>query len=370
MTTPRIRVAIVFGGRSDEHAVSWMSARSVVAALDDQRFEPVGLLIDREGGWHRVPDLAGLLRAGPAADGSAGRIGPAVGGAAALAAPRDSALTGQTPGLGLDRSFDLDVVFPLVHGPNGEDGTLQGLLELCGLPYVGSGVLGSALGMDKIVQKDLLTRHGLPTVRYAAVQRRDWRADRQGTLDAVLAAVGLPCYVKPAHLGSSVGIGRATDRAELEAALDAAAGYGRRVVCEASVEDKREIECAVLGNESPVVSVPGEVLPQRAFYDYELKYQPGGAQLVVPAELSPAVAESVRNLALRAFALLDCAGLARVDFFVERSTDRVLLNEVNTIPGFTSTSMYPLLWEHSGLDYRSLITRLIELALERHGADS
>ena len=336
-----------------------MSARSVAAALDERRFEAVGLLIDREGRWHRTPDLGRLLEAGPAAS---GRIGPWVGESNDLVPLGGGALAG--PSLGLD------VVFPLVHGPNGEDGTLQGLLELCGLPYVGSGVLGSALGMDKIVQKDLFVRHGLPTVRYTAVQRHAWRDDRQRTIDAVLAGVGLPCFVKPANLGSSVGICRVTDRAELEAALDAAGGYGRRIICEQSVDDKREVECAVLGNEAPRASVPGEVLPQRAFYDYDLKYRPGGAALVVPADLPKAVAESVRQLALRAFAVLDCAGLARVDFFVERGTDRVLLNEVNTIPGFTSTSMYPLLWEKSGLGYGSLITRLIELALERHGPRS
>ncbi len=337
-----------------------MSARSVAAALDERRFEAVGLLVGRDGRWHRVPALGQLLRAGP----------PALGGSleAVAAQPAQLVPLGQAALSG--PQLALDVVFPLVHGPNGEDGTLQGLLELCGLPYVGSGVLGSALGMDKIVQKDLFVRHGLPTVRYAAVERHVWRDDPGRVIDAVLEQVGLPCFVKPANLGSSVGIGRAADRAELDAALSAAAGYGRRIICEQSVDDKREIECAVLGNDAPQASVPGEVLAQRAFYDYELKYRPGGATLVVPADLPPAVSAQVRQRALQAFAVLDCAGLARVDFFVERQTQRVLLNEVNTIPGFTATSMYPLLWEKSGLDYRSLITRLLELALERHGSRS
>ena len=346
---------MVFGGRSGEHEVSLLSARSVIAALDAERFEVVPVGITRQGRWLLPGDAALALRAGP---------GPAGGEATALVPGAERGLVA-APGsaAAIDR---LDVVFPVLHGPNGEDGTIQGLLELAGLPYVGSGVLGSALGMDKIVQKDLFVRHGLPVVEYCWLRRHEFEADPPRRAAEAAERVGLPCFVKPANMGSSVGISQARSVPELVASLQEAAGYDARLLCERAVGDKRELECAVLGNERLEVSVVGEVVPRRAFYDYEAKYAEGGADLVVPAELPAPVAAEVQALALRAFEVLDCAGLARVDFFLERDSGRLLLNEVNTIPGFTPTSMYPRLWAASGLPYRELLTRLIELALERH----
>jgi D-alanine-D-alanine ligase len=354
MITARIRVGVVFGGRSGEHEVSLLSAQSVIAALDPQRFEVVPLAITREGRWLLPWNAQVALRAGPATSG----------GAALAILPGDErslavAGGGQGPGR-------LDVVFPVLHGPNGEDGTIQGLLELAGIPYVGAGVLGSALGMDKAAQKDLFVRHGLPVVEYMLVRRRAFRADPGRIAAEVACRLGLPCFVKPANLGSSVGISRAGTESELVAALRVAAGYDARLLCERAVIQKRELECAILGNDAPEASVVGEVVPKHDFYDYEAKYTPGGAELIVPADLPPGVADEVRALALRAFEVLDCAGMARVDFFLDGATGRALINEVNTIPGFTATSMYPRLWEASGLPYRRLLTRLIELALERH----
>lgn len=351
--TGKLRVGVVFGGRSGEHEVSLMSARSVLAALDPERFEAVPVGITREGRWLPPGPAAALLRDGAAAAEGAGSVVAAVAPGQVL-----TGASGARP--------PLDVVFPLVHGPSGEDGTLQGLLELSGLPYVGAGVLGSALGMDKIVQKEVLAHHGLPVVAYRTVSRRQWREDPQGVVDALAGELGLPCFVKPANLGSSVGITKAHTCEELRAGLRAATRLDRRVIAERAVPECREIECGVLGNEHPGASVPGEVIPRREFYDYEAKYSEAGADLVVPAPLPAAVATEVAALAVRAFVALDCAGMARVDFFLDRRTLRPTVNEVNTIPGFTATSMFPRLWEASGLPYRALVTRLIELALERH----
>jgi D-alanine-D-alanine ligase len=258
------------------------------------------------------------------------------------------------------------VVFPVLHGPYGEDGAIQGLLELAGLPYVGAGVLGSALGMDKIAMKDAFRAHGLPVVGYLPLTRRALELDPQGTRAVVATSLRLPVFVKPANLGSSVGVTKVKDLAALIPALHTAARYDRRLLVEEAAIGAREIECSVLGNDSPVASVPGEVIPTREFYDYEAKYLDEGSRLVIPARLEPAVAEEVRRLAVKAFLALDCAGMARVDFFVGANDNRVTINELNTIPGFTSISMYPKLWEASGLSYPELITRLIELALERH----
>lgn len=345
----RLRVGVIFGGRSGEHDVSLQSARSVLRALDPERFEAVPLAIARDGRWLPPPQAERLLQGEPPP--------------AEAAVPPATALAA-VPGAGTRGG--LDVVFPVLHGPNGEDGSVQGLLELAGLPYVGAGILGSALGMDKVAQKDMFVRHGLPVVDYRLVRRDRLRADPEGAAAEVAAAVGLPCFVKPANLGSSVGIGRAATPAELHAALAAAAAHDARLICESSVEARRELECAVLGNAEPRASVVGEVVPHAAFYDYGAKYTPGGAELIVPAELPPARAAEVRTLALRAFEVLDCAGMARVDFFLDRATDRLYLNELNTIPGFTATSMYPRLWAASGLPYPALVARLIDLALERH----
>ena len=330
-----------------------MSARSVLAALDPDRFEAVPLGIDRQGRWLVPADAERALAAGP---------GAVPGHAVSLRPGAPEALSAE----GASGAGGIDVVFPVLHGPNGEDGTIQGLLELCGLPYVGAGVLGSALGMDKVAQKDVLVRYGLPTPAYVGVRRAQWREDPDGVLAHVRERVGLPCFVKPANLGSSVGITRAGDPEGLRGALALAASYDRRLICERAVANAREVECGILGNEAPRASVPGEIVPHAAFYDYDAKYREGGADLIVPAELPPEVARRIQELALRAFAALDCAGMARVDFFVRRDTQEVLINEINTIPGFTERSMYPRLWAASGLPYPELLAQLINLALERH----
>jgi D-alanine-D-alanine ligase len=261
----------------------------------------------------------------------------------------------------------IDVAFPLIHGPFGEDGTLQGLLELADIPYVGAGVAASAVGMDKALMKAVFRAHNLPILDWLVILRRDWNAQPDDVIYRVESVLGYPCFIKPANLGSSVGISKAHDRAELKRALDLAAQYDRKLIAERAAQNAREIECSVLGNDDPIASIPGEVIPQREFYDYAAKYaNDSGTELIVPANLSPDIARSVQAIAVRAFTAIDACGMARVDFFLERGTSKLLLNEINTIPGFTSVSMYPRMWQASGLSYADLIDRLIRLALERH----
>jgi D-alanine-D-alanine ligase len=260
----------------------------------------------------------------------------------------------------------VDVVFPVLHGPRGEDGTVQGLLELARVPYVGAGVLGSAVGMDKIMMKGAFQQAGLPVCRWLPVTRQQWRRDPFGVQERVASELDFPCFVKPANLGSSVGISKVHGPEELPLALDLAAGYDRRLIVEQGI-DAREVECSVLGNDEPRASVVGEIVPHREFYDYEAKYTDGQSDLIIPADIPPETAEQARAMACRAFLAIDAAGLARVDFFLERATGRLLVNEINTIPGFTRWSMYPKLWEASGLAYPALLDELIRLALERHG---
>ncbi|WP_143529345.1 D-alanine--D-alanine ligase family protein [Rubrobacter xylanophilus] len=339
---------VLFGGRSGEHEVSLASARSVIAGLERAGHEVVPVGITREGRWLAGGDPLRELEA--SAGGKDGTSGPPT-----LAAHRPPAEIGS-----------VDVVFPVLHGPYGEDGTIQGLLELAGVPYVGAGVLASAVGMDKITMKKVFAHHGLPQVRWVELTRKRWRGCRKEALRELEEELGFPCFVKPSNLGSSVGISRATDPEGLAAALDAAAELDRRIIVEAGVE-AREIEVSVLGNEDPEVSVPGEIVVRRGeFYDYEAKYSEGGMELRVPAGIPEETAAEIRRTARIAYEAIDAAGMARVDFFLERGTDRVLLNEINTIPGFTATSVYSRLWEASGLPYERLLERLVELALERH----
>jgi D-alanine-D-alanine ligase len=349
----RVRVGLLFGGRSSEHEVSLQSAASIASAIDASRFEVVPIGITREGRWLLPADSAAALRRGPGAVG---------GEPLALVPAGDAALV---PVGRAEAAAPVDVVFPVLHGPNGEDGTVQGLLELAGVPYVGSGVLGSAVGMDKAAMKHLLRQHGLPVVDFWLVRRPDWERDPEGVVGEAERRFGYPCFVKPCNMGSSVGVTKAHDRAELRAGLERAASFDRRLLVERAV-DAREIECGVLGNDDPVASVPGEVVPAREFYDYEAKYHDERLELRIPAPLEPSQAAEIQALSVAAFRALDCAGLARVDFFLERGTGRIYVNEVNTMPGFTRVSMYPKLWEASGLPYTDLITRLIELAFERH----
>lgn len=360
----KLRVAVIFGGRSGEHEVSLVSAASVMQAMDKERYEVFPVGITRSGRWltRGEPMLALQSGKADAADmGQAQAAGQATGREPAVVAGSRELVPGTR-----EAGFpEVDVVFPVLHGPYGEDGTIQGLLEMAGIPYVGAGVLGSALGMDKVAMKDVLRAYGLPVVDYIPLLARDWRARRADWLARIEEAIGYPCFVKPANLGSSVGITKAHDREELEHGLDEAAQYDRRLLVERGV-NAREIEVSVLGNDEPQASLPGEVVPCNEFYDYAAKYLDGESQLLIPAPISEELAREVRDLAVRAFVALDCAGMARADFLLCRDTGRLYINELNTIPGFTPISMYPKLWEASGLPYPQLIDRLIELAIERH----
>ena len=335
------RIAVLFGGRSGEHEVSIRSAASVISALDRDKYDVVPIAITKQGRWLPPAESVRLLPAGA-------REG--------LSTHTAVALT-QEPGM----VSGVDVVFPVLHGTFGEDGTVQGFLDLADVVYVGASVLGSAVGMDKDVMKRLFRERGLPTVDHIALPRRQ-RHERVSELES---RFGYPLFVKPANLGSSVGISKARNRQELEKALDLAAEYDRKIIVETAV-DGREIECAVLGNDSPEASVPGEIVPSREFYDYESKYEDDDSELLIPAPITSEQTKEVRRLAIAAFQAVECSGLARVDYFLDNSSGRILLNEVNTMPGFTSISMYPKLWEASGVPYPELIDRLIKLAQERH----
>jgi D-alanine-D-alanine ligase len=357
------RVVILFGGRSAEHEISVISARSVLDALDPERYEAIPIGVTKQGRWRLMPTgppaiAAGAATALPGVD----------------AAPGEEVALDQEPGtqaiVGADGTrTEIDVVFPVMHGPYGEDGSIQGFLEMAGVPYVGSGVLGSAVGMDKAVQKVLFADAGIPVVDHVVVHERDWERDADGVV-ARVGELGLPVFVKPAALGSSVGITKAHEPAELRPALEEAFRYGRKAVLEKALEGARELECAVLGNEEPEASVAGEIVPLgHEFYDYEAKYlDEHGAELIVPADVPPEASAEIRRLSVAAFRAIDGAGMARVDFFLT-ADGRLFLNEVNTIPGFTSISMYPKLWAASGLSYPELVDRLIELAVERHEMD-
>ena len=340
MPFDKTRVAILFGGRSSEHEVSIRSAASVIAALDAGRYEAIPIAVERSGRWLNPVQSAALLPGEAKAKCSLGSVE-----------------LHHEPGC----SKGFDVVFPVLHGPFGEDGRVQGLLDLADVPYVGSGVLGSACGMDKDVMKGLLASDGIPTLKHVTA--------RWGELDERVAeveeAIGYPAFVKPANLGSSVGIRRVIDRRSLADALAYAAEFDDKVIVEPAVV-AREIECGVLGNEDPEASVPGEIVTHGGFYDYETKYLKDTAELHVPATVSESEGRAIRNLAVRAYKALGCAGLARVDFFIETDSGTIWVNEVNTMPGFTSISMYPRMWEFSGVPYPTLIERLIDLGFRRH----
>jgi D-alanine-D-alanine ligase len=330
------RVCIVFGGRSGEHEVSIRSAISVSSALDRRKYDVGYIGITKEGDW--VPGVAPL---------DFNDYAPGPGTAGALSA------------LG-----EYDIIFPVLHGPYGEDGTIQGLFEMLDLPYVGAGVLGSALAMNKAVAKQLFAHHGLPVVPHVEVRRPEWAAQPDAVAARLLEQIGLPCFVKPANLGSSVGITKAHDAAELRTGIETAAEYDRTILVEAAVE-AREIECSLLGNDEPQASVCGEIVPCNEWYDYDAKYTDDRSELIIPAPIEPEQQERVQHVACDAFRILDCAGMARADFFLCKQTGTIYLNELNTIPGFTTISMYPKLWEASGLPYPELLDRLIELGFER-----
>jgi len=364
----KIRVGVLFGGQSSEHEVSLASARSVMGALDPDKYDVVPIGITRQGAWLSSGDPMRELRAGIEPD-SMPRLSsvlapdPSGDGRAELVQLRPSRNGGQA--LSAQVGEPIDVIFPVLHGPYGEDGTVQGMLELAGIPYVGSGVLGSAVGMDKATMKRLFQAEGLPVVPFVALTRAEWEADPDAVLRMAESKLKYPMFGKPGNMGSSVGISKIHGPEEFASALDEAVRYDRRILIEQGV-DARECECSVLGNDNPQVSVVGEVVPGNEFYDYKAKYVDDNSDLIIPAELPRHVAEEVRSLALRAFKAIDAAGMARVDFFVARDFSAVWLNEINTIPGFTRISMYPKLWEATGLSYPRLIDKLIGLAIERH----
>ena len=373
----RLRVGVIYGGRSSEYEVSLASAAAIFAHLDATRYEAVPILIDPDGRWSIATRPPAAVSAGAVIrDTAARKANRAAGHEVHLVAdPNDDTLVtiDHTPRDGAKTSVtvarqSLDVVFPVVHGPYGEDGTLQGLLELANVPYVGAGVLASAVGMDKAIAKVLFRAHGLPVTDYLVLTAAEWDAEPRTALDRVSAALELPVFVKPANLGSSVGISKAVDPPTLEAGIALARRFDRKIVVEAAVPAAREIECAVLGNDVPEASVLSEIIPSGEFYDYASKYLDDASTEVIPADLALGVTAGIRQMAIEAFRAIDGSGMARVDFLVDGDSGTVYLNELNTIPGFTAISQYAKLWAASGLAYPALLDRLIALALERHAA--
>lgn len=366
MSQRKLRVGIIFGGRSGEHEVSLASARAIIDTLDTSKYEVVPIGITKTGTWLLGVEPAALLDAGQSID-DAVQQQPTT--AVTLAGDLTNHHFVPLPGQrSSTEESTVDVMFPVLHGTYGEDGALQGLLEMANLPYVGCGVLGSALGMDKEKMKMIFQQVDFPIGPFLTFRRRQWEQMPDRVLDSTEQRLGYPVFVKPANLGSSVGISKAHDRGELEQALHLAASYDRKIVIEAAISC-RELECAVLGNDEPIASVVGEVVPSNEFYDYNAKYIDDKSSVIIPAAIPQEISQQVRQLSLQAFQELDLSGLARVDFFLERETNKVYINEVNTLPGFTQISMYSKLWDASGLPYPELLDRLIELALERH-ADS
>jgi len=351
-------VGVLFGGRSCEHEVSVTSARSLVRAIDKEKYEVVLIGITQEGRWLMAGEAQEFLHSS-VVEGE--DLRPVV-----LDYPGTRELVFQEdPGAGREQ-LAIDIIFPILHGPYGEDGTVQGLLELAGMAYVGSGVVGSAVGMDKEMTRRVFRAEGLPQVEYAVVRRNRWESEPAAVQREIEGRFGYPVFIKPVNLGSSVGVTKAHDPEEFGKGMDEAAQFDYKVMIEAEAADCREVEVAVLGNEEPQASVAGEIVPGNEFYDYEAKYIDDSSQLIIPARIAPETAAKVRTMALRAFRAVEAAGLARVDFFVSREDESILINEINTIPGFTPISMYPRLWEASGLSYGQLIDQLIQLGLERH----
>jgi D-alanine-D-alanine ligase len=379
----KLKVGILFGGRSGEHEVSLLSAASVLTAIDKKKYEVVPIGITKEGRWLTESHAERLLRGESAAEESGRHLragDPQTTPGAVLLAKGEAVIVPPVPqahGLipfesaagSTQKSIAVDVIFPVLHGTFGEDGTIQGLLELADIPYVGAGVLGSAAGMDKDIMKQLFAFAGLAIVKHVTVLRSQWEKDPKKAIKLVENKLKYPVFVKPANLGSSVGISKAHDRKELGPAIKVAAEYDRKIVIEEGVGGRkhkaRELECAVLGNDEPQASTVGEIVPSAEFYDYNAKYVDEGSQPVIPAKISKKQTKEVQGMAVRAFQSVDCSGLARVDFLMDPKNGKLYLNEINTMPGFTSISMYPKLWAASGLEYSELIDRLIQLALER-----
>jgi len=384
----KLRVGILFGGRSGEHEVSLLSAASVLNAIDKDKYEVVPIGITKEGRWLTADDAENLLQGRLVIEPRHLRAGdPELTQPAAVLARGEAVIVPPEPihrqsGLfpfqtevtltrrATDRAINVDVIFPVLHGTFGEDGTIQGLLELADIAYVGAGVLGSAAGMDKDVMKSLFIAAGIPIVKHVTILRSAWEKEPKKVQKVVESKLRYPVFVKPANLGSSVGISKAHNRKELGPAIEEAARFDRKIVIEQGVGGKknkaREIECSVLGNDEPTASIPGEIVPVKEFYDYNAKYLDEGSELIIPAKLTKSETQKVQELAVRSFKAVDGSGLARVDFLMDPQTRKIYLNEINTMPGFTSISMYPKLWAASGLEYPDLIDKLVQLGLERH----
>ncbi|WAH35157.1 D-alanine--D-alanine ligase [Alicyclobacillus dauci] len=364
MPSKRIKVGVIFGGKSGEHEVSLQSAKSVIEALNPHQYTIVPIGISKSGNWQVGKNALKALEEEQntakkvSSSSSVSFINHQIGGLTSVspqpsAQPVPSALVN-----------DVDVIIPVMHGTYGEDGSIQGMLELMDVAYVGAGVLASAVGLDKVVMKQVFGSVGLPQVRYTSCTRQTWKASPLQVIRQVEDTFGYPCFVKPANLGSSVGISKARDREELQRAIELAAQYDRKIIIEEGL-NVREVEVAVLGNDVPQVSVAGEIVPSSEFYDYKAKYVGGTSKLIIPAELTDRQRQEIEQYAVEAFQAIDCSGLSRVDFFIEKETGRVIVNEINTMPGFTRYSMYPKLWEASGMSYTKLLDTLIELAIER-----
>src|SRR5271166_4071557 len=385
----KLRVGVLFGGRSGEHEMSLLSAASVLKAIDKKKYKVVPIGITKEGQWVTAAHAQRLLKGHAASERRSSRLragDPATTSAAAVLAKGEGVVVPPMPGENRSalvpfqtgagelhpahNPVKVDIIFPVLHGTFGEDGTIQGLLELADIAYVGAGVLGSAAGMDKDVMKRLFRDAGIPIVKHVTILRSAWREQPKQVRKQIEASLKYPLFVKPANLGSSVGISKVHDRSELAAAMDDAARYDRKLVIEQGVGGAkgkaREIECSVLGNDHPIASVPGEIVPSKEFYDYNAKYVDKGSKAIIPAKLPKTRQKEVRRLAIAAFQAVDCAGLARVDFLMDPRSGKMYVNEINTIPGFTSISMYPKLWQATGIPYPELIDRLIQLGLERH----
>jgi len=360
MGVKKLRVGLIFGGRSGEHEVSFLSASSIIKAINKDKYTVVPIGITKEGRWISPLDSELALQSGKIEGKSTVIL---------LNDPSGNALIHIDDNQRFEKSSNLekiDIIFPILHGPYGDDGTIQGLLELANIPYVGSGVAASAISMDKDFMKIIFQQKNLPILKWMTIKRKEWQKNKEKILSLIRNDFEYPLFVKPANMGSSVGITKVHKKEELEKAIDLASSYDSKILIEEGLEDLREIECAVLGNDKPRASVVGEVRPAGEFYDYNSKYMDGGTQLIIPAELPDDVSKKVQEIALSAFKSVDAVGMARVDFFVSKKENKIYLNEINTIPGFTSVSMYPRLWVASGMPYPELIDRLIQLALEKY----
>lgn len=358
----KIKVGVIFGGRSGEHEVSIVSAQSIIKALDKKKYEVIPIGITKQGKWIAGSKAVEILKQGSKKLPFKSVLMPD---------PTEQNITqvqekGLSPAKGQQATRQVDVIFPVVHGTYGEDGSLQGMLELANLPYVGAGVLGSAMAMDKVIQKQMAENFNIPIVKYEWFYGKDWKKNKNAILNKISKNLKYPVFTKPANLGSSVGIGKCHNRQELIKGINVAVKYDNKVIVEQGVNNAHEIEIAVLGNNDPKASVPGEIIPSGEFYDYNAKYVDDQSQVIIPAKLPAKTVKQVQRIAVEIFKVLNLSGMARIDFFVTKGSHKIYLNEVNTIPGFTSISMYPKLWEASGLPYSKLIDKLIDLAIQRH----